>query len=488
MIPSEWKTAVVTPLYKKKGELEDINNYRAISVLPPIAKLFEKMLTSQILEYLKETNILSPNQYGFRENYSCEAALHDIISHLNTVRSKRLICMLLFIDFKKAFDLVDSNLLLLKLQQLGFDHSSIELIKNYFQNRSQITKYGNIKSELQPIKLGVPQGSVLGPLFFLIFINDMVSYLDSFNCTLFADDTTLSKTNEKLDLLLNDFYRSIQKLIDWCKFNRLDINWKKTKIMFVTNKRNIILPNEILIDNNQVEVVDSFKLLGITIDNKLNFLEYVGELKKNINKRLFSIKRLFYLSNSVRIQFFKSFIMPHYDYCMSLYIYFPKASIQKISNSYNLCLYMLFNFKPNITSTPDFNDYNNKLQQIGLFNFQHRFIQRTSLFIHKILNLSSSPPNLKNKFIFNSNLNKHHLLRNSTDLYVPSIGKFNHYGEETFEYFFSKFINNLIINDINLNFTFFKSRIMNNINLIFILFTNIFNKFDLNFKNFNNYI
>jgi len=186
-IPVEWKSALVTPLFKS-GTLNDLNNYRGISVLPPIAKVFEKIISSQIIIYFNCNKLFFNGQFGFREQHSCEAALHAIISKLNKSQSDKLISLLLFIDFRKVFDSVDTKLLLLKLKKYGFDTDSIDLISNYFTDRCQAVKFGGIVSDFRPINLGVGQGSVLGPLFFIIFINDSPFFSDT---TLFADDAIL---------------------------------------------------------------------------------------------------------------------------------------------------------------------------------------------------------------------------------------------------------------------------------------------------------
>ena len=159
-IPSEFKCAIVTPLYKGKGSKREINNYRGISVLPPLAKLFEKVLASQIFDYFESNKLFYAGQHGFRKGFSCETALHELLSEINNNLDKRLINMLLFIDYRKAFDLVDVNLLLLKLFHYGFNNNAISLISNYFSDRTQQTKIGQTVSEKCSIKHGEPQGSV----------------------------------------------------------------------------------------------------------------------------------------------------------------------------------------------------------------------------------------------------------------------------------------------------------------------------------------
>ena len=250
IIPNDWKVALVTPLYKNKGDENDMNNYRSISVLSPIAKVFEKIVYKQIFYYFHTNNLLVDNQHGFRPNRSCETALHTIVSQMMKILSDRSVGLFIFIDFKKAFDTVDTNLLILKMERYGFDKKSLELLINYFFSRMQMVKIEEHSSNLKEVKLGVPQGSVLGPLLFLIFINDLVFYVKSFDVKLFADDTTLSLIDKHLDLLLARFNYSICELTSWCRANRIDINLLKTEAMLITRKRNIVYPEFILIDKS----------------------------------------------------------------------------------------------------------------------------------------------------------------------------------------------------------------------------------------------
>ena len=184
-----------------------------------------------------------------------------------------------------------------------------------------------------------------------------------------------------INQLIQSFAPSLQPLLDWCKFNRMDINWLKTFFMFIKNKR-FNYPKSIEIDGNMVQVVDSFKLLGFTTDCKLNFIDFISCTKKLINIKLFSIKRLFYLSNNVKIQFFKTLIMPYFNYCITLSIYFQKSTLQSLCNYYYFCLYKLFKFKP----VENLTELSINLSAVSLHSFQHLLLTRLLLFSHNIVN------------------------------------------------------------------------------------------------------
>ena len=212
----------------------------------------------------------------------------------------------------------------------------------YFSNRKQVTLVDNESSSSCNLSIGVPQGSVLGPLLFLVYINDLASgtELASF---LFADDTTLFECNDDLSVLMSRFMRKLEPFLEWVKFNQLTINWSKTKFMFLTNKR-LEIPKTVRVGSDDIEVVSSFKLLGCLIDDKL-FEDYYQQIKKLVNVKYFAIKDIFYLSQRVRVHFFKAFIQLHFDFCASLYVYFSASLLGRLERFYNICINRMLKIK-----------------------------------------------------------------------------------------------------------------------------------------------
>ena len=199
IFPDVFKIAQVIPLFKG-GDKENCNNYRPISLLPAIGKLLEKLLFVRLTNHLNSYDILSKHQYGFRQNHSTELAVNDIHEKLLHNLDKGLNSCTVFLDLAKAFDSVDHSILIRKLCKYGVRGIALQLFASYLSNRCQFVKTNGVKSSLQYISYGVPQGSILGPLLFLIFINDLPEATNLY-VKLFADDTFLCAQNSDFDLL-----------------------------------------------------------------------------------------------------------------------------------------------------------------------------------------------------------------------------------------------------------------------------------------------
>jgi hypothetical protein len=441
--PDDFKVAIVTPLYKNKGSIDDLNSYRGISALPPIAKVFEKILAEQTRIYFDVNKLFFTGQHGFRAAHSCESALHELVSKCNDAQEGKLINLLLFVDFKKAFDMLDARLLLIKLGSYGFSTKAILLIKNYFEQRRQKVKIGANQSAFADITLGVPQGSVLGPLFFLIFINDLPAYLGNIYTKLFADDTTMLFNGSSIEQCVAACKVGVKLLIEWCEFNRLYINWAKTFVMFASNKNGDVKHemddiSSISVNGIEIKAVSTFRLLGVTLDNKLNFVQHAAEVAQSATSKMFALKRIFYLSREVRINFFKTFVLPCFDFGLSLIIYFSKTAIDKITKAFYKCIFHIFKIDCSVLSIAEINK---ALFDYKLTAFQSRVFVKLASFAFQMKFLPHAPTDLKEQLCDAAVRHDYVLRQSSLNFIEPDGVKVTKPGQLTFKFFFSNLLN-----------------------------------------------
>ena len=234
IFPDNLKIAKVTPIYKK-GDKQIITNYRPISVLPVISKIFETVIHEQLSEYFVTNNLFSPQQYGFRKNSSTELAALELLDRLLIQLDSRKIPINFYIDLSKAFDSLRHDILLQKLSYYGITNKAKFLLESYLKNRKQFVQIGDVRSTMKQVLTGVPQGSIIGPLLFNIFINDIVKACDKFAFILYADDTTLNSTldcfGKNTDEIENSITYELQKVFKWFDVNKLCLNVSKSKLM-----------------------------------------------------------------------------------------------------------------------------------------------------------------------------------------------------------------------------------------------------------------
>ena len=299
--PDILKSAIVTPIFKT-GSPTDPNNYRSISVLPDLNKVYEELLLMRLNNFLQSHNILSRSQYGFRKDRCTQEACIGLLSTLNNAYTHKSYAVCLFIDFKKAFDTVNHTILLKKMERYGIRGQILQLFKSYLSNRIQRVVVNNAISDPLPISSGVPQGSKLGPILFNIYVND-ISQLPFMNtCTFqFADDTAFSSNSNDLDNLIETFNSNMQIFNAWCNANKLHLNLNKTKAMLFTPRYLTGPPPNIIINGTTIEFVCEYKYLGLIIDQKLSFKNHVNTLNRKLNRIVgasFSLKNLLTLETA----------------------------------------------------------------------------------------------------------------------------------------------------------------------------------------------
>ena len=310
-----------------------MSNYRPISLLPTLSKIFEKLMYARLISFFSKHNILYENQFGFQSNMSTEYAVNQVLNYIVETLEKNEVGVCIFLDFAKAFDTVNHDILLDKLERYGIRGIALSWIRNYLINRMQCTEIGDVQSELELIKCGVPQGSVLGPLLFLIYINDIVNSSKLFQFTLFADDTSLyysCKNTHNLEKVIND---ELAKISDWLSANRLSLNVAKSKLLYFTNKnRNFLKGIKIEINNQTLQEVDSAKYLGVHVDNKLSWNVHTNNIKLRLSKGISMLAKIrHYVPESVLRSLYFTFINSHTGYNLLNWGTAPSTYIDTIS-------------------------------------------------------------------------------------------------------------------------------------------------------------
>ena len=293
--PNKWKTAKVSPLYKN-GPHDDVNNYRPISILPILSKILEKHVHNCLSNFLHEHQLSHKTQSGFRSQHSCETALiHMIDSWLEAMDNWKIIGVVL-VDFKKAFDLVDHRILLSKLKLYAMNNEALMWFNLYQTYRQQQVSVNNSRSDFEPVSCGVPQGSILGPLLFLLFINDLPLYTANVSTDMYADDTTLYDIKNSKDLIEQSLQIALTQLRIWCKNNGMLLNATKTKVMLVTTdqKRQRLNNASLKLDymDESLQSVSSDKILGVCVDQNLTWSDHIKHISKKISSNIWLLSKI----------------------------------------------------------------------------------------------------------------------------------------------------------------------------------------------------
>ena len=320
IVPDQLKIARVLPLFKS-GDNNMLSNYRPISVLPIFSKIFEKVVYNRLITYFNKYNILFKNQYGFRKGHSTSLALHHLFDNITKAIDQKEYTIGVFIDLSKAFDTVNHEILINKLKHYGIRGLALDWIKSYFGNRQQYVEYNGAYSSYNSIKCGVPQGSILGPLLFLIYINDLCNASNIVELILFADDTNIFFSHNNLPLLMNIINSEMNKLSEWFRANKLSINAKKSNYMiFRPRQKRQILDLTLELNGYKIDQVKEVMFLGVILDECMTWKPHISHVASKISKSVGIIhKSSFCLSKSALRLLYYALVYPYLQYCITVW-------------------------------------------------------------------------------------------------------------------------------------------------------------------------
>jgi Reverse transcriptase (RNA-dependent DNA polymerase) len=339
VMPEPLKISIISPIPKVDNP-QTPEDYRPVNNLCCLDKLIETIVLDQMNEFLEVNKILSDTQHGFRASHSTETALITLTDNIVQSFEKKKIVLTIFLDFKRAFETIDRTILIDKLKKYNFGVETIEWFISFLSNRKQVVKINGKYSDEIDVDLGVPQGSKIANILFILYVNDLVNHLKDCSVIMYADDTSISvscNTVSEATEIMNNVLKTVS---DWLKFNRIALNISKCKYMIFENKSKKNTTNDpiIEIDGILIEKVNQIKYLGIIVDEKLNFNKNSEIIVKKLNKKLGFLRRQgSKMDEASRILYYKSLVQPHLDYCSFLLNMSEKSfldSIQKIQNKF----------------------------------------------------------------------------------------------------------------------------------------------------------
>jgi len=306
VFPSCLKLARVIPIHKN-GDHKSLNNYRPISTLSFLSKIFERLMFKRLQSFISANNIINCNQFGFRQGSSTSDAIAEFLNYAYESLDGKGVLVSVFLDFSKAFDTVNHVILLSKLDRLGVRGIANEWFKSYLTERKQYVSINNFLSPVKTMSLGVPQGSILGPILFLLYINDMARSTTRLKLVHFADDTTAIFSSRDADSVASVMNDELLKVNKWLSANRLSLNVNKTCYMVIADK-NVVMP-DIRIDGNVLDRVNKAKFLGVILDERLTFVPHIDTVCKRISSATGMLNRvMFLLPVSVRLKLYYAMI------------------------------------------------------------------------------------------------------------------------------------------------------------------------------------
>ena len=413
IVPDELKIAKVIPIYKKDSP-EVFSNYRPVSVLPCFSKILERLVFNRCMNYLDTHDILNKKQFGFRCNHSTYMAILELVDKISMAVENNETTAGIFLDLSKAFDTIDHNILLYKLEYYGFRGKVLKWFTDYLYNRKQYVLYNSYKSEYKNILCGVPQGSILGPLLFILYVNDITNTSNVLEFVLFADDTTITYSHSDIISKFDMINSELQEVTNWFKANKLSVNASKTNYMLLGTNHKLSRLDEnasIILDNTHLKRVNDTKFLGVTIDENLNWTNHIETISKNISRGVGIINKLkHFVPEGVLYSLYCTLILPYINYGIIAWGSSNKSNLDRILKLQKKSVRIIFNSHYLSHSAPLFKKYN-------LLNVYDIYLLEVCTFMYKEFN--NKLPDIFHKY-FNQQKNLHrYQTRHAEDYKIP---------------------------------------------------------------------
>ena len=426
IFPELLKTAKVIPVFKK-GDPLLCNNYRPISLLSIFSKILEKCFHKRIYSFLEKHQLIYKRQFGFRNKHSTLDALVNLIETTKLQLDEGNFVSTVFIDMQKAFDTVDHEILLSKLNFYGIRGCVNNWLRTFLCGRKQYVSLSNYQSELDIIKCGVPQGSTLGPLLFLIYLNDLNEIFTQVTANHFADDTYLTFANENTLVLERVMNEELKILVEWLKSNKLSLNENKTELIIFKPPTENLTSDEVSIklNNHTLTPCKVVKYLGIVIDENLNWNAQIETLTTKLSQANGILSKLrHYIPLSLRISVYYSIFYPHILYGSLVWQYSTNTKLQKIYTLQKRCIRIL--------TFSDFLEHTNplfiSLKLLKLCDVLQGEVLKYFFRLH----MGQLPPIISTLFTYNNTVHNH-CTRSSSSLHIPSFNTIN-YGKNSLRY------------------------------------------------------
>ena len=351
IFPDLFKVAKIIPVYKKGSKL-DRSNYRPISLLSNISKIFEKLMHTRLYGFLDRFERLYKYQFGFRNKHSTTHTLINITEAIRKALDEKSYACGVFVDLQKAFDTVNHNILLTKLNYNGIRGSALEWFRSYLSNRSQFVSINDKLSTIKMLASGVPQGSILGPLLFLIYINDLHECIKHSTTYHFADDTNLLLISNSLKKLNKHINHDLSNLVHWLRANKISLNTKKTELIIFRPKNTIVTKHlNFRISGQKIFPVKVIKYLGIKIDENLNFITHMQDLALKLSRSNGMLAKIrHYVNFETLLSIYHAIFSSHLRYACQVWGNSRSPMIGRITSLQNKAL-KIIHFLPKNTNS-----------------------------------------------------------------------------------------------------------------------------------------